>query len=186
MEHSFEQNAEVTRTHHPACAEDPSATLGPNQGADGRRSPGSPAHFPNDTVCTDCNAVVVDGLWRMDAGQKHFVLCTGAAVEVICPACRQIRERSPQGLLTLQGGFWPNHQVEILHLLHNEAREALADAPMERIVAIRTEKDQLMVETTNKELAQRLGRALYRAYQGELDYHWSDTDLARVDWARGC
>jgi hypothetical protein len=143
------------------------------------------AQPPEHTVCTGCDAVAENGLWRMDAGQKHLLLSAGAAVEVVCPACRQVRNHLPEGVLTLRGTFWPAHQAEIHHLIRNEADEALADNPLERIVDIRAEGDVLVVETTDERLAQRLGRALYRAFAGDLDYHWGDGNhLTRVDWSR--
>jgi hypothetical protein len=46
-------------------------------------------------------------------------------------------------------------------------------------------KDRLVVETTTEKLAQHLGRAVYRAYKGELDFRWSEMNkFVRVYWSR--
>jgi hypothetical protein len=43
----------------------------------------------------------------------------------------------------------------------------------------------LVITTTNERLAQRLGRAIKKAFHGEVAYHFShDNKLARVDWER--
>ena len=137
-------------------------------------------------VCSRCDAVLEHGSWRMDAGQKHLLLSCGAAQEVVCPACQQVGAHLPEGIVTLRGAFLREHQVEILHLIRNEADEALADHPLERIIEIHAGEGELLVETTSHQLAQRIGRSLYRAYQGDLDYHWGDgSDRTRVDWERG-
>ena len=45
--------------------------------------------------------------------------------------------------------------------------------------------DRLIVETTTERLAQRLGKAVYRAYKGNLDFRWSHMNkFVRVYWSR--
>ena len=43
----------------------------------------------------------------------------------------------------------------------------------------------IVVSTTNEKLAQRIGRAIKKAFRGNVTYQWShDNKLARVDWQR--
>ena len=45
---------------------------------------------------------------------------------------------------------------------------------------------EIEITTTNEKLAQKIGKALHRAYSGHVEYKWSgDTKLARVTWHRG-
>lgn len=183
--HSFAKNDQVTHPRNRPGAKDPTVAMTRDQFADVDDPQAQRAHLPERTVCSRCNAVVHNGLWKMDAGQKHLLLSMGAASEVVCPACRQVEEHAPEGVLTLRGNFLREHAVEIVHLIRNEADEALVDNPMERIIDLRTTEDEWVVETTNEKLAQRIGRAVYRAYKGDLDYHWGGGNhLARVDWTR--
>lgn len=185
MGHSFSKNDHVTHPRNRPGAKDPTVAMTRDQFADVDDPRAQRAHLPEYTVCSECDAVVQEGLWTMDHGRKHLLLSSGAAREVVCPACQQVHERLPEGVLTLRGDFLREHVVEIVHLIQNEAAEALADNPLERIIDIRTGEEELVVETTNEKLAQRIGRAIYRAYKGDLDYHWGDKNhLARVDWAR--
>ncbi len=72
-----------------------------------------------------------------------------------------------------------------MSLVRNEEERAKGLNPLERIVRITEGDTELRVTTTNEKLAQRIGRALRKAYQGEVSYKWStDTKYARVEWVR--
>ncbi len=44
---------------------------------------------------------------------------------------------------------------------------------------------RLIISTTTEKMAQRIGRAVKKAFHGEVAYNWShDNKLARVDWER--
>ena len=46
--------------------------------------------------------------------------------------------------------------------------------PLDRVIQMVPEgNDRLIIETTTEKLAQRLGKAVYRAYKGSLDFRWS-------------
>ena len=56
---------------------------------------------------------------------------------------------------------------------------------MDRIIQIAPEGGKLVVETTTEKLAQHLGRAVYKAYKGDLSFQWSDPNqFVRVYWSR--
>ena len=104
---------------------------------------------------------------------------------VICPACKKIAEGYPEGIVTLRGDYWPQHEEEILNLIRNEERRAMAVNPLERIMDIRHEGDALVVETTNEKLAQRIGHRIDKTHSGHVEYKWSrDNHLLRVYWER--
>jgi hypothetical protein len=47
------------------------------------------------------------------------------------------------------------------------------------------ESERLVISTTTEHLAQRLGHALEKAFDGEVRYHFShENKLARVYWHR--
>jgi len=185
MRDSKPRDDQVAHPRNQSGAKDPTVVMTRDQFADVDDPLAQRRHLPEHTVCGRCDAVVQEGLWTMDAGQRHLLLSSGAANEVVCPACRQMEEGAAEGILTLRGDFLRKHVVEIGHLIRNEADEALADNPMGRIISLRSTEDEMVIETTNEKLAQRIGRAIYRAYKGDLDYHWGDGNhLARVDWTR--
>lgn len=134
-----------------------------------------------NAACKVCGAV-----WR----SKRWSLPDTAAMRAksaatTCPACKKVRDRFPQGFVTIQGTFAVEHKEEILNLLRNKETRALHINALERIMDIKESGNAIEVSTTTDKLAQRIGRMLHKAYRGEVEYKWSSDDkLARVIWVR--
>ena len=92
----------------------------------------------------------------------------------------------PGGFVHLDGAFVALHHDEIERLLLNEAERTAEDNPLARIMEWgKDEKGRLMISTTTEHLAQRLGHALKKAYDGEVRYDFShENKLAHVWWHR--
>ncbi len=147
---------------------------------------GSPRHDPyrsrrklcEPTVCPDCGAVYHKGRWA-------WAEVPTDAEPHPCPACERIRDGYPAGYLILKGSFVEAHTEEIDGLIRNvEAREK-GEHPLKRIMDLRTEQHARVVTTTDVHLARAIGDALHSAYEGSLDYEYSDAEnLIRVTWSR--
>ncbi len=111
---------------------------------------------------------------------------TDKVKEVTCPTCRKVKDRYSEGILTLGGDFFKEHRDEIVNLLKKEAERVGKRSVPDRIITMNEEaQDRLVVETTTEKLAQHLGRALHKAYKGELHFKWGEMDkLVRVNWSR--
>ena len=74
----------------------------------------------------------------------------------------------------------------VVNLIRNEEDRARGFNPLERVMSVRENGfGKLIISTTNEKLAQRLGRAIKRAFHGEVSYTWShDNKLVRVEWER--
>ncbi len=145
-----------------------------------------PSEGQTAAICTTCRALYQNKRWFFD-DQFYRRLAGSAEVrEVTCPTCRKIRDRYPEGILTLSGEFFKDHREEIVTLLEKEADRVSSRSVQDRIIQMLPEgKDRLVVETTSQKLAQHLGRAVYRAFKGELDFRWSDMNkFVRVYWSR--
>lgn len=142
-------------------------------------------HLHDNTACKICGAVYMSGRWY--AGEDHPKPAHNAKhYETICPACRKFRDHVPGGVIKMSGNFIWAHRDEILNLIRNESNSALKDNPLERVMTLETVGDEVHITTTNEKLAQRIGRALHKAYNGEIEYKWSeDNKLARINWHRG-
>lgn len=134
--------------------------------------------LPEPTVCPKCGAVFHRGRWAWGERPPQ-------AHETQCPACLRIRDRYPAGYVTLGGPFVAEHREEILGLARNvEAREK-AEHPLKRIMEIQDENGGVLITTTDMHLARSIGDALYHAYEGELDYEYTDeANILRVSWER--
>ena len=148
--------------------------------------PYSPAEGQEAAICSKCNALYQSKRWFFDEKLARRLAGTEKVREVVCPTCRKIKDRYPEGILTLSGEFFEERQEEIVTLLKNEAAKVAGRSVDDRIIQMIPEgKGKLVVETTTEKLAQHLGRAVYRAYKGELDFRWSEMNkFVRVYWSR--
>jgi hypothetical protein len=136
----------------------------------------------SEMVCEGCAAEYRNKRWYAGSGATSH---SGAA-RTVCPACLKIRDNFPGGIVTLQGGFALAHKQDIMNLVRNEEHRARGFNPLERVMSIRENgHGSIVISTTNEKLAQRLGRAMKKAFSGKVRYHWShDNKLVRVDWVR--
>lgn len=139
-------------------------------------------------VCASCGAVYANRRWttaqaqRRASKSKHW----HPARVATCPACIQAQGGVPSGYVYIEGAFAAAHRDEIENLLRNEAERASEDNPLARIMLWKENPDgKLMLTTTTEHLAQRLGHALEKAFDGKVKYDFShENKLARVTWRR--
>ena len=136
-------------------------------------------------VCTQCHALYQGKRWFFDEKLYGQLAGTDQVREVVCPTCRKIKDHYPEGILSLSGAFWVQHQDEIVGLLKKEAGRISRRNVQDRIIQMRADGDSLVVETTTEKLAQHLGRTIYKACKGDLNFRWSEVDkFVRVYWSR--
>jgi NMD protein affecting ribosome stability and mRNA decay len=137
--------------------------------------------YKEPTLCPRCGLVFKKRRWqRLDDFDKKT-----AVEKHKCPACRKEEDHYVMGIVYIRGNFFGMRRNEILNMLKNEENKQIAHNPLDRIMAIRNENDSTLVETTSENLALHLGRMLYHAYGGEIEYRFSDDQkLARVFWNR--
>lgn len=135
--------------------------------------------LPDPTACTGCGAMYRNGRWAWGAPPAD-------AHRARCPACRRIDDDYPAGIVIAEGEFLASHRQEIEGLARNLEEQQKKQHPLKRIMRIaEREEGGLEIATTDARLARGIGEALHHAYQGELDYHFTDAeDLFRVHWSR--
>jgi NMD protein affecting ribosome stability and mRNA decay len=143
---------------------------------------GAPA---GHAVCKACHAVYEKKRWRFDEAAYAKLSALKQTKAVTCPACAKTHDRYAEGILTLRWPGLSEHRRDVLGLLRKEAARAQDVNPLERIMTIEDDGNELRVFTTNTTLAQRMGREMERAYHGKTHYRWSHRDkLVRVYWER--
>ena len=134
--------------------------------------------YAEPTHCGTCGAVFHRGRWQWGGAQPDSRV-------VLCPACRRTRERLAAGELTLEGPFVASHRADLLGLVRNEAECERGDHPMHRVLGITETDDCIVVSTTDIHLPRRIGEALKRAYDGELELTFGKDDYTvRAHWQR--
>jgi NMD protein affecting ribosome stability and mRNA decay len=135
--------------------------------------------LPDPTVCPSCGAMYREGRWIWGAAPAD-------AHRTSCPACRRIQDDYPAGLVIVEGEFAASHRAEILGLARNLEEREKKERPLKRIMRISEPKaGPIEIATTDAHLARGIGDALHHAYEGDLDYHYTDKEnLFRVHWRR--
>jgi hypothetical protein len=96
-----------------------------------------------------------------------------------CPACLQIRDNFPGGVLHLGGSFLTLHRKEILQCVRNSEKAALAEHPLGRIFRSEEIRGEMLFYSTTEHLVSRIGKALRNAFGGELQLKYGP----EVEWA---
>ncbi len=134
--------------------------------------------LPNNTRCTDCGAVVLEGRWTWETTAEEVK-------DAQCPACRRVEDGNPAGYVEIRGDFFKVHRKEIINLIKNIGKAEKEEHPLERIVAISDEEGKLVVTTTGVHIARRMGEALFRAYKGDYELQYAEDDTSvKVYWSR--
>ena len=131
------------------------------------------------TICPECRAVFHQGRWQW----AEFT--PADAHEEICQACHRTRDKYPAGILTLSGEFVRGHRDEILHLVRNQEELEKGERPLHRVMDIEEEPGRIVVSTTDIHLPRRIGKAVHKAYKGDLDFRYEkEAYFLRVNWTR--
>ena len=134
-------------------------------------------------ICRKCLAIYEDKRWHFDKVEAPKLAASPRTQKLVCPACQKIRDDYPEGIVTLRWSELEDHEAELRGLIANVEARAVSVNPLDRVMKIARRKKELEVQTTNDRLAQRIGRALVRAYKGEAAYSWAHRDMmVRVKW----
>lgn len=134
--------------------------------------------WPEPTMCTECNAVYMDGRWT-------WCDPPSGANKVLCPACQRTSQGYPAGYLELKGSFFEKQRQEVLNLIHNEEKQEKSQYPLERVMHITDKGSHTEITTTGVHIARRLGEAVSRAYKGQYSLSYGDGEKTiRVLWER--
>lgn len=134
--------------------------------------------FPEPTLCSQCNALFVNGRWSWKE----------AAVDpyhTVCPACQRSADNYPAGYIEMKGDFFVNRRDEILNLVSNIEKQEKGEHPLERIMNITDTNGETMITTTGVHIARRIGEALSQSYKGDYSFQYADDEKRiRVYWER--
>ena len=134
--------------------------------------------YREPTQCEDCGAVFHRGRWQWGSAPAD-------AHAAVCPACRRVRDKLPAGRILLEGPFAAVHRNDLMNLVRNEAAQEGREHPLHRLMQVDEKPDRVDLATTDIHLPRRIGDALRRAYDGELDIKYGDQEYTvRVHWRR--
>lgn len=136
-------------------------------------------------ICSRCMAVYDGHKWFYDEGQHTRLMRTRNIELSLCPGHQRIEKRRVDGVVTLKGNFLMKHYDEAVNLINNIADRQLHRNVAARVYNMKKNGDGITVETTDKSLAERIGREFERAFNGNLIIQWlQGADFVRVNWQR--
>ena len=138
--------------------------------------------YPEPTICPSCGLVFHKKRWIRD--QHILDEVSAVAPKHKCPACRKIDDHYFMGQVIIDGDFLLTVKSEIVNLIHNQEKKEFFQNPLARIMSLKNQKDNIVIETTTDNLAVMIGKALQRSHSGELNISFSGDKIARVHWHR--
>ncbi len=136
-------------------------------------------------VCKECMALYLNNRWYSSEEGLPKLSTDMVRNEALCSACQRVRDNNPAGVATFTGDYLAEHEREILSTIKKVGERVSAKNPLARIMEIRQGEKVLIVFTTADKLAQKLGREIYKAHNGLLEFQWSREDnFVRVNWRR--
>jgi rubredoxin len=145
-----------------------------------RAAGGTRAKLPDSTACPKCGASYHEGRWTWRSAPRD-------ASRQICPACERIASQYPAGVLHVEGSFATAHRDDLIGLVRNVEERERSRHPLKRVMRIESTSEGFVAETTDGKLVQSLGKALQKAYAGELEHPTTTAEkenLVRVRWVR--
>ncbi|MEE8638275.1 MAG: hypothetical protein V3T21_04420 [Candidatus Margulisiibacteriota bacterium] len=89
------------------------------------------------------------------------------------------------GVVKISGSFILDHEEDVLNLVKHEGKLAEQRNSHARLKKIEKTEGGILVETTDHNLALRIGKALHRAYKGEHRFNFREGEkFAEVYWKR--
>jgi NMD protein affecting ribosome stability and mRNA decay len=136
-------------------------------------------------ICPSCFAVFDGHRWAFDEKVREKAVKGNGYEKHLCPGCERVSRGQVNGVVYLRGDFLRHHKEEAKNLIRSVAEKKLRKNIAARIYHIEEKGNEIVIETTDRTLAERLGKEFERAYSGHLDIQWQeDSDFARVYWVR--
>lgn len=136
--------------------------------------------------CPRCGAVYDGHRWIPEPdAELQRALKKKSPDEKLCPGDLRLEKRQVEGVVTLKGLFLLDHMEEIKNLINRVAKLGRRRNVAARIFEIVQSDHELVIETTDEHLAERMGKEVQKAFKGSLDIKWQEKDsFARVTWRR--
>jgi NMD protein affecting ribosome stability and mRNA decay len=137
-------------------------------------------------VCPRCGAIHDGHRWIAEPDKEALSKIAGSKVKKkTCPGCRRIEKGQVEGVVKLRGDFFVEHREEIKNVIDRVEKNRHGRNVMSQIIDSREDNGEMVIETCDGHLAERIGKELHKAFKGNLDMKWQEKDrFVRVLWER--
>lgn len=136
-------------------------------------------------MCKKCGIVYWNKSWHNKTDSPHILAETSLALKikfVLCPACQMIKDKKYEGEIFLSA-VPERFRNNIKFLAENYGERAFREDPMDRIISIKEERNNIQILTTENQLAQRLAKKINETFGGKLRVaisHSHEEDVIRI------
>jgi hypothetical protein len=136
-------------------------------------------------VCPACHAILREEAWFVDEEQYRRLDGQPGVWPTLCPGCMRVARGMYEGEVILSSRLLVLSKSAALDLISNEEERARCTNPLSRLTAIDDNGDEIKVLTTTPILAERIGQAFRKVYDGNLEIKRTPMEkVARVRWHR--
>ena len=139
--------------------------------------------------CSNCQSVYYKKSWHHN---KNFPPKAGPSLAEkfkLCPACQMIKNKEFEGQLTISN-FPSTLKIDLDRLIRNFCQRAFERDPLHRLIDIKNVSDNLIVTTTENQLAVKLAKKIKEVFnknkvQIKISYspEPSDTVYIKINFA---
>ena len=140
---------------------------------------------PGILVCPSCHAISVQKRWFLDENRYRELRNAPGVRLVTCPGCQRIERHIYEGDVRLQSPLLLLNKPQALGLIYHEEEKARLTNPISRLASVEDRGDEIVVLTTTRWLAERIGKAFRKTFKGTLDLQRMPYEkFVRVRWCR--
>lgn len=118
-------------------------------------------------ICRKCFSVNNGKKWVTNQ-EKWQQTKEAGADEVLCEACRRIRDKIVYGIVYLEGPVLAERRDEIMRMLKREEEIEVSHNHLSRILAIEDNTTKVVITTINQWLAMHIGKQFKKTFKGRL------------------
>jgi len=110
--------------------------------------------------CSGCQSVYYQKSWHHNKNSKFKIQNSKLR---LCPACQMIKNKEFEGQLTISN-FPPTLETDLTKLIRNFCQRAYERDPLHRLIDIKDDSGNLMVTTTENQLAVKLAKKIREVF----------------------
>ena len=132
--------------------------------------------------CKDCNAVYYKKSWHHNLRNYKNLRENLPIKFFLCPACKMIKNRQFEGEIIIKN-IPSKIFSEIEHLTTTFSRRAYERDPIDRLIAIKKNKNEMVITVTENQLAVKIAKKIkdtFKKVDIKISYSPSPSDVAYV------
>ena len=135
-------------------------------------------------ICGECRAVYHKKAWHHSLEKLKMKDDRDYPLSFqMCPACKMIRDHQFEGEIKVIG-YPAEIKKELTNLIRNFCKRAYERDPMDRLIEIKEDGNNLTVTTTENQLAQKLAkkiREIFKRFKIKISYSAEPGDTVYIE-----